>query len=77
MVVFYLCMKGMPLDAIHDDLVRTLGREEMVYSMVIEHTRSANFLPKKNVRAPGPTAVKSNSVDDLSERIFLNMRSRL
>jgi hypothetical protein len=31
-IVLYLRMKGVALDAIHDDLVRTLGKGAVVYS---------------------------------------------
>jgi hypothetical protein len=33
-IVLYLRMKGMTLDTIHDDLVRTLGKDAVVYSTV-------------------------------------------
>jgi hypothetical protein len=36
-------MKGMALDAIHDDLVRTLGKDAVTYSMVTKYARSAQF----------------------------------
>jgi hypothetical protein len=30
-IVLYLRMKGMALDVIHDDLVRTLGKDAVAY----------------------------------------------
>jgi hypothetical protein len=42
-VVLYLKMKGMALDDIHDDLVRTLGKDVVAYSMVTKYARSAQF----------------------------------
>jgi hypothetical protein len=35
-IVLYLRMKGMAFDAIHDDLVRTLGKDVVAYSTVIK-----------------------------------------
>jgi hypothetical protein len=32
MIVFYLCIKVIPLDAVYDDLVRTLAPEATVAS---------------------------------------------
>jgi hypothetical protein len=42
-IVLYLRMKGMALDAIHDDLVRTLGKDVVAYSPVTKFARSAQF----------------------------------
>jgi hypothetical protein len=36
-------MKGMVLDAIHDDIVRALGKVAVAYSTVTEYARSAQF----------------------------------
>jgi hypothetical protein len=36
-------MKGTVLDAIHDDLVRTLGKDAVAYSTVTKYARSAQF----------------------------------
>jgi hypothetical protein len=33
-IVLYLWMKGMALDAIHDDLVRTLGKEAVTWRVI-------------------------------------------
>jgi hypothetical protein len=39
-------MKGMGLDPIHEDLVRTLGKEAMAYSTVTKDGRNARSAPK-------------------------------
>jgi hypothetical protein len=54
MIVFYLCMKEMPLDLVHDDLVHTLGGEAMAYSTVTKSAWSTNFVPKEN----GPSSAR-------------------
>jgi hypothetical protein len=45
-------MKRMALDAIHDDLVRTLGKDAVAYSMVTKCTRSAQFSGRKEATLP-------------------------
>jgi hypothetical protein len=42
-IVLYLRMKGMTLDAIHDDLVHTLGKDAVAYSTVTKYTRTTQF----------------------------------
>jgi hypothetical protein len=44
-IVLYLRMKGMALDAIHEDLVHTLGKDAVAYSTVAKYARSAQFVP--------------------------------
>jgi hypothetical protein len=51
-IVFYLLMKGMGLDAIHEDFVRTLGKEAMTSFTVTKHVRNARFVPKIKVVTP-------------------------
>jgi hypothetical protein len=63
-IVLYLRMKGMSLDAIHEDLVRTLGADVVSYSMVTKYARSAKFSPKKDGASSEPPIVESSSVDD-------------
>jgi hypothetical protein len=46
-IVLYLRMKGMALDAIHDDLVRTLGKDAVAYSTVTKYVRNAQFSGRK------------------------------
>jgi hypothetical protein len=47
-IVLYLHMTGMPLDAIHEDLVcvRMLGEDAMAYSTVTKYVRSQKFPPR-------------------------------
>jgi hypothetical protein len=42
-IVLYFRMKGMTLDAIHNDLVRTLGKDTVAYLTVTKYTRGAQF----------------------------------
>jgi hypothetical protein len=42
-IVLDLRMNGMALDAIHDDLVRTLGKDAVAYSTVTKSACSAQF----------------------------------
>jgi hypothetical protein len=46
-IVHYLPMKGMALDAIHDDLGRTLEKDAVAYSTVTIHPPSAQFPGQK------------------------------
>jgi hypothetical protein len=49
-IVLYLRMKGMVLDTIHNDLVRTLGKvgkDAVAYSTVTKYARSAQFSGRK------------------------------
>jgi hypothetical protein len=62
--VLYLRMKGISLDAIHEDLVRTLERDAMTYSTVTKSARSAKFSPKKDRTSSEPSVVESSHVDD-------------
>jgi hypothetical protein len=45
-------MKRMALDAINDDLVRTLGKDAVTYSTVAKHARSAQFSDRKEASPP-------------------------
>jgi hypothetical protein len=53
-IVLYLRMKGMTLDVVHDDLVRTLGKDAVAYSTVTKYARSAQFSGRKEVTPPLP-----------------------
>jgi hypothetical protein len=46
-IVLYLHTKGMPLDAIHEDLVRmrVLGENAVAYCTVTKYVRSEKFSP--------------------------------
>jgi hypothetical protein len=46
-IVLYLRAKGMALDAIHDDLVRTPGKDAVAYSTVTKYARGAQFSGRK------------------------------
>jgi hypothetical protein len=63
-IVFYLRMKGMSLDAIHEDLVRTLGTDAVTSSTVTKYARSAKFSPTKDRPLSEPPVVESSLVDD-------------
>jgi hypothetical protein len=57
-------MKGMALDAIHDDLVRTLGKDAVAYSTVTKYTLSAQFSDRKKAISPEAPDVERNPVDE-------------
>jgi hypothetical protein len=63
-IVFYLCMKGMGLDAIHEDLVHTLGKSAVAYSAVGKCIPNARFSPKTEAVPPEPTEGEHNPVDE-------------
>jgi hypothetical protein len=42
-LVLYLRMKGMALNAIHNDLMHTLRKDAVAYSTVTKYARSAQF----------------------------------
>jgi hypothetical protein len=57
-------MKGMALDAIHDGLVRTLGKDAVAYSTVTKHARSAQFSGRKEATLPEAPNVELSLVDE-------------
>jgi hypothetical protein len=57
-------MKGMDLDVIHDDLVRTLRKDNVAYSTVAKYTRSAQFSGRKEVIPPETPDVERSPVDE-------------
>jgi hypothetical protein len=63
-IVLYLRMKEMALDAIHDDLVRTLGKDAVAYSMVTKYARSTQFSGRKEATPPEAPDVERNPVDE-------------
>jgi hypothetical protein len=63
-IFLYLRMKGMVLGAIHDDLVRTLGKNAVAYSRVTEYTRSAQFSGRKEATPPEAPDVERSPVDE-------------
>jgi hypothetical protein len=63
-IVLDLHMKGISLDAIHEDLVRTLGTDPVTSSTVTKYARSAKFSPKKDQPSSDRPVVESSLVDD-------------
>jgi hypothetical protein len=63
-IVFYLRMKGMVLDAIHDDLVRTLGNDAVASSTVTKYAWSAQFSGRKEATPPEAPDVERSSVGE-------------
>jgi hypothetical protein len=52
------------LDAIHDDLVRTLEKDAVTYSTVAKYARSAQFSGRKEPTPPDASDVKRSPVDE-------------
>jgi hypothetical protein len=63
-IVLYIHMKGMGLDAIHKDLVCTLGKEAVAYTTVIKYVRNARFAPKTEAVTPEPAEGRNVPVDE-------------
>jgi hypothetical protein len=63
-IVLYLRMKGMALDAIHDDLVRTIGKDVVAHSTVTKYTCSAQFSGRKETSPPEAPDVERSPVGD-------------
>jgi hypothetical protein len=63
-IVLYLPMKEMALDAIHDDHVRTLGKDAVAYSTVTKYARSAQFPGRKEATSPKAPGVERSPVDE-------------
>jgi hypothetical protein len=62
-IVLSVHMKAMSLNALHEDLVRVLGENAVVYSTVTKYVRSEKF-PHKNDRLPSqPMSVEPSPVD--------------
>jgi hypothetical protein len=62
--VLYLRMKGMALDAIHDDLVRTLGKDAVAYSTVTKYARGAEFSGRKAATPPEAPDLERSPVNE-------------
>jgi hypothetical protein len=78
-IVLDLRMKGMALDAIHDDLVRTLGKDVMAYSTVTKYALSAQFSGQKEATPLEVPDVERSPVDEailtvLAEFPFASVR---
>jgi hypothetical protein len=63
-IILYLPMKGMALDAIHNDLVCTLGKDAVAYSTVTRYARSAQFSGRKEATPPEAPYAKCSLVDE-------------
>jgi hypothetical protein len=63
-IVLYLRMKGVALDAIRDDLVRTLGTDAVAYSTVTKYARSAQFSGRKETSPREAPDVERNPADE-------------
>jgi hypothetical protein len=55
-------MKGMALDAIHDNLVRTLGKDPVASSTVTKCARSGQFSGRKEATPPEAPGVERSPV---------------
>jgi hypothetical protein len=69
-ILLYLCMKRMALDAIHQDLVETLGENAVAYSTVSKYARSLRFTIEKDTAQPEPMDVGLNAVDQATLTAF-------
>jgi hypothetical protein len=63
-IVLYLRVKGMALDAIHDDLVRTLGKDAVAYSTVTKYARSAQVSGRKEAAPLEAPDVERSPIDE-------------
>jgi hypothetical protein len=54
----------MVLDTIHDDLVRTLGKDAVAYSTVTKNARSVQFSGRKEASPPEAPDVKRSPVNE-------------
>jgi hypothetical protein len=63
-IVLYLRMKEMVLDAIHDDLVPTLGKDAVAYSTVTKYARSAHFPSRTEANPPEAPDVERSPIDE-------------
>jgi hypothetical protein len=78
-IVLCLRMKGLALDSIHDDLVRTLGKDGVAYSMVTKYAPSTQFSGRKEATPPEAPDVECSPVDEailtaLAELPFSSVR---
>jgi hypothetical protein len=64
-IVLYLRMKRMVFDAIHDDLVRMLGKDAVMYLTVTKYARSAQFSGRKEATPPEAPDVERSPVDEV------------
>jgi hypothetical protein len=62
-IVLYLHMRGMWLDAMHEDLMRVLGENAVACSTVTKYVRSEKFPPKNDGPPSQPMTVEPGPVD--------------
>jgi hypothetical protein len=62
-IVLYLHMSGMSLDAIHEDVMRVLGENAVAYSTVTKYIRSEKFPPTNDGPLSQPISVEPGPVD--------------
>jgi hypothetical protein len=62
-IILYLRMNWVALDAIHDDLVRTLGKDAVAYSTVTKYARGAQFSRRKEATAPDAPDLERSPVN--------------
>jgi hypothetical protein len=58
-------MKGMALDALHDDLICMLGKDAVAYSKVTKYARSARFSGQKEAIPPEAPDMERSPVDEV------------
>jgi hypothetical protein len=58
-----LHMRGMWLEAIHEDLMRVLEENAVAYSMVTKYVHSGKFAPKNDGPPSEPISVEPGPVD--------------
>jgi hypothetical protein len=63
-IILYLRMKGMAVDAIHDDLVHMLGKYAVAYSTVAKYGRSDQFSGRREATPPEAPDVERSLVDE-------------
>jgi hypothetical protein len=63
-IILYLWMKGMVLDAIHNDLVCTLGRDAVAYPTVTKFARSARFSGREEAAPADSPDVERSPVNE-------------
>jgi hypothetical protein len=56
-------MKGMGLDATHEDFVCTLGKEAVAYATMTKYVRNVQFAPKAKAITPEPADGRYGLVD--------------
>jgi hypothetical protein len=81
-IILYFRMKGMAVDAIHDYLVRTLGKGAVAYSTVTKYACGPQFSGRKEATAPEAPDVERSPVDEatlmaLAEFSFSSVRELL